>query len=369
MEPLIFTPTLMSEARGLERTAPLLLRWAARSDTQGQAFREQVERAARLVPEAQRRRVLGPISRRAREDQVIAAVDALLLAKTLHDLGWHVDHEPVRESLTPDLCIRRGDAEYIVEIRTVIGQLADRRQQYERVSQALDGVEGPFPLTITNVDLAPNASLKAWARRGRELVAGGDTPGPGVFSSPGVTVGYVLRDADPDGTLYPAVTGHQEMLFGNDADRVEKAIDEKLRKYRQPIIVAVDLIDMMYGFNDAFEAFYGARPIVQPLALGPPPHRNAYLGPAQGGILVGGDRCAIRARERLVALLPFVLRREDSGELAVRARLMANPAMEPLDDFAEFAPMPRLITAERTTKGPVMRWEPAEDPDGWSQVP
>src|SRR5262249_15145999 len=150
----------------------------------------------------------------------------------------------------------------------------------------------------------------------------------------------------------------QETLLGNDAERVENAIDEKLRKYKQPIIVALDLIDLIYPFDDAFEAFYGARPIVQPLAFGPGPHRDAYLGPAQGGILVGNDRCAARPRERLVALLPFVLRVEDSGGLAVRAHLLANPAMEPLGDFAEFAPMPRLITAERTGERALMRWDP-----------
>lgn len=48
---------------------------------------------------------------------------------------------------------------------------------------------------------------------------------------------------------------------------------------------------------------------------------------------------------------------------------MANPAAEPIPEFAEFAPVPRLVVAERTPDGAMMKWEPEDEPAAWKHVP
>ena len=85
MAPLIFTAEVFEKARGeaLDDLSPLVLRWAAGDGPDGQRLRDQIERAAALVPEAKRPRVLGPMTLRASNDQVKAAVGVLFLAKML----------------------------------------------------------------------------------------------------------------------------------------------------------------------------------------------------------------------------------------------------------------------------------------------
>lgn len=80
--------------------------------------RAQLERAAALVPEDKRAKVLGPLFA-ASDDQLRVAVGVLLLAKTLNDLGWSVEFEPEIAEGTPDPHVSKPDAEYLVELAPI----------------------------------------------------------------------------------------------------------------------------------------------------------------------------------------------------------------------------------------------------------
>ena len=110
-EPLIFTPELMADANARsEATRPLIQRWAVFAGQGRELARGQLEDAARLVPPEKRRRALGPLYS-DNDKQVFAAAGVLLLAKTLTDQGWQVEHEPEIEGVTPDCRITKNAAE------------------------------------------------------------------------------------------------------------------------------------------------------------------------------------------------------------------------------------------------------------------
>lgn len=147
--PLIFTPEVCGKAQGpLDGLSPLVLRWAGGKDEHVERIREQIESAAALVPELQRARVLGPISPRASDDQVQAAVGGILLAKMLVDHGWTVEFEPAIGAQTPDLLIRKGSVENIVEIRRVVGRAAEDSRSRLMVQRVLEDIRTATPLNI-----------------------------------------------------------------------------------------------------------------------------------------------------------------------------------------------------------------------------
>jgi hypothetical protein len=379
VSPLIFTPELRARAQAapLDALSPLLLRWARGDDAEIERLRDQIERAAALVPESQRARVLGPLlAARASDGQVKATVGGLLLAKTLADQGWSVEFEPVLEAQTPDLLIHKGAIENIVEIRRVVGRADEGIRPRLLLQRALRGIRTATPLNINALHVDGGASLKPLVEHVTAVLALRPLPkGPQSFKSQGVFVAYEIPISDDGEPTFPAVFGWPlRVIHGNDADRVEEAINEKLRAYKQPIIVALDLDGVMDGFDDVVDAFYGERKIIVPVRMdGGEPPGEAYLGPMQDGMLVGRDRNTARARKRLVALLPFEWGISGTSEAdgpALRARLLANPAIEPPSNFEEFAPIPRFIAASRPEPGKaMMQWEPPGNPSGWRHVP
>jgi hypothetical protein len=73
MPALIFTDGLRQKATGeLDELTPLILRWAGAQGEGAERLRQQIEAAAALVPKEKRARVLGPLSPKARDDQVKA---------------------------------------------------------------------------------------------------------------------------------------------------------------------------------------------------------------------------------------------------------------------------------------------------------
>jgi len=377
MSPLIFTTALRDKAKGeLDALRPQLLRWAGAEGDQGERVRDQIERAAALVPEAKRSRVLGPISERVGDDQVKAAVGGLLLAKMLSDQGWSIEFEPIIGTQTPDLFIRKAAVEYVVEVRRVVGRADEGNRPRLLVQRALKGIRTATPLHINALEVEGSASLKPLVEHVRTVLAT-RPKGPQQFKSRGVFVAYEIADPGGDAPIFPAVFGWpSRVILGNDADRVEAAINEKLRAYKQPIVVALDLDGVVYAFDDVVEAFYGEQKIIVPVHMGgDKPPGEARLGPLQDGMLVGRDRNASRARERLIALLPFswgLTLGGSSGAVGFDelARVMANPASEPPSTFDEFAPIPRFIAGERVDEQTVMmRWEPRADPSGWRHLP
>lgn len=379
MRPLVFTPEIRAKAKGeIDALSPLLLQWAAAEGPEGESLRDQIEHAAQLVPEPQRPRVLGPFSVRAPPDQVKAALGSLFLAKTLSDLGWSVDFEPVIGTLTPDLRIQKAGIDYMVEVRRVVGRADEDSRPRMLVQRALKGIRTATPLNINFLQVDGAASLKPFVEHVKSVLSARPVPiGPQRFNSPGVTIRYELSGPyTGDEPIFNAVFGWpMKVTYGNDADRVEAAINEKLRAYKQPIIVALDLDGVLFGFDDVIDAFYGQRKIIVPVRLdgGAHPPGEARLGPMQDGMLVGRHRNAARARERLIALLPFswglsTARGRDTFDLY--SRVLVNPASEPPSAFAEFAPIPRFVPGERRDQQTIMMgWEPPIDPAGWRHTP
>ncbi len=373
MPALIFTPELLERARrGTDALGPLLLQWAG-SGEKGEQLREQIERAAALVPDGRRQRVLGPLSLQSSDDQVRTMVGTLLLAKTLADFGWVVEYEPPIGIQTPDLFVRNGSAQYVVEVRRVLGRLGDGNRMYLLLQRALRGIQTTTPLNLKHLAIDGAASLKPVVEHIKSVLAGAVPKGVQSFSSPGVHITYELSDPGEDEPIFPAVFSWQRPeLYGDDSERVEVAINEKLRVYKQPIVVALDLVEVLGEYQAVRDAFYGAQPIVVPIdMMGRGSAGVARLGAMQNGMLVGRDRNAQRARERLIAVLPFdwgLTRSSATFELS--AQLLGNPAIEPPQGFSEFAPIPRFIFSERKDEDTVMmRWEPAANPKDWSHRP
>jgi hypothetical protein len=381
VSPLIFTPEVCARARDcapLDALSPLLLRWAgAGDDTPLARICDQIERAAAQVPDAQRPRVLGPLlADRATDGQIKATVGVLLLAKMFADQGWSIEFEPViGETQTPDLLIRKDTLQNIVEVRRVVGRADEDSRPRLLVQHALRGIRTATPLHINTLQVDGSASLKPLVEHVKAILARRPLPqGRQSFKSPGVFVAYEIPNSEGGEPIFPAVFGWPtRVIHGNDANRVEEAINEKLRAYKLPIVVALDLDGVMGSFDDVVDAFYGERKIIVPVRMdGGVPSGDAYLGPMQDGMLVGRDRNAERARERLIALLPFEwgVAFGDAERPAVCARLLANPASEPPSRFEEFAPIPRFIAASRPEPGKaMMQWEPPDDPSGWRHQP
>jgi hypothetical protein len=163
---LIFTTELLESAREVaDPPTPLLLQLAGATGEAGERRREQVERAAALVGEEQRARVLGPLSLGATDDQVRTAAGGLLLAKTLSDLGWSVVYEPTIGTQTPDLLVRKNGAEYVVEVRRVLGRFEIDTRSFLLVQRALSAIRTKTPMHLVHLDVDGAASLKETLQR------------------------------------------------------------------------------------------------------------------------------------------------------------------------------------------------------------
>jgi hypothetical protein len=371
--PLIFTPELCAKARGpLRGLTPLLLRWAGDEGVQADRIRDQIERAASLVHESKRRRVLGQIAVGASDDQVKAAVGGLLLAKMLVDQTWDVEFEPAVGTQTPDLRIRKPGIEYIVEIRRVVGRARGGSRERRLVHDALRGIRTATPLHVEALQVDGGSSLKPLVEHVKTVLAARPRPsGRQRFASRGVMMEYEISTPRGDEPIFSAVFGWPIQVFsGDDADLVMEAIKQKLYRYKQPIVVALDVTEVMDGFDDAVDALYGERNFIVPIHAGcSEPPGKAHLGPMQDGMLTGNDRDAVRVRKRLIAALPFSWGIRDKSEgFGVSARVLTNPAIEPPTLLEEFAPVPRFVVASRVgATNAMMRMEPA-NADGWWHV-
>ena len=355
-EPLIFTPTLVSKAAEAIQHEPysgrLLHRLATRSSEQnGDLLRAQLERAAWLVPPNQRERVLGPFSSSCDDEQVRAAIGTLLIAKTLGDLGWEIDFEPEVDQSTPDLRIRKSNSEYLVEIKRVRETAIDHEQErmIARVRDALKDEQTLTPIFLRSISLSPQASLKRFVRSLRRLWDEEKAVGTShLFQDDGVAIGFRVptRFAEP----MPAILswsggGH----IVDPVPMIRRHLNDKLKKYKFPVAVALDF-DETYltdPFSAVEQALYGQEAFQVHVDLAddvestPPSPVRVRL---QNGLLQRRNGEAKRARERLRAVLPFVVR--DTDVYQVQARVLANAALDTLESLAEFAPIPRLVVVE-----------------------
>ena len=142
-------------------------------------------------------------------------------------------------------------------------------------------------------------------------------------------------------------------MCGDDHDTVRAAIDEKLKRYKVPLIVALEMVDCIGAFETVEDVLYGRTVMKIPIntATGGPAG-PLELGRAKDGIVVRRDHNAERARDRLDAILPFQVHCRDDG-FRVAARVLANPFTLERPELLEFRPIPRLVVTE-STRGQVV---------------
>jgi len=359
--PLIFTPELLAKCPKEPILAvSFLYRLAVLEGREGEAIRAQIERAAALVPAPQRPRVLGSLLRTSSsDDQVRTTIGGLLLAKALADLGWMVAHEPEEANGTPDLRIQKDGRQYLVEIRRVI----DNRQKVDemgllRVRDALRHIQTNTPLVLHSVQVSGSASLKRFVEQVESVLAGSRPTGRQVFNEKGVLIHYEVRPPLEGGLEVPAASYlPTRVIYGSATDDIQKAIGEKLGRYKVPLIVALDLVDRHISFDTVEDVLFGARAVTfdfdpeQGIVGEPRPGRTA------SGLLAKRGQDGDRARARLLAALPFRLTSTGpDSTYQLHACMLANPAQESPYDFKEFTPMPRLVVTRETTEGRLLQY-------------
>lgn len=347
---LIFTDELIARARAApEATRRLIYRWATFPGPEREKARSQLEAAARLVPVDQRPRVLGQLHSDD-DKQVMATAGVVLLAKLLADQGWRVEHEPDISGVTPDLRIRKGKAEFLVEVRHVAGDFG-LPPAYQRLEASLRDIRTRTPANFFTIQVDGRASLrgfKAFLRRALDEKATGRQ----VYEKPGILISFELLRRPLDREI-GVFSGHTGKAFAfDDRPNVRAALDEKLKKYPFPLIVALQGIEVGDLFKAAEEELFGSEVIQIPIshATGGPAGPPRRARKPDDSILSRPKSDGARVRARLEALLPFEVNVTDRG-FAVRARLLANPAKPGVVGLDEFRPIPSLLHLDARKMG------------------
>jgi hypothetical protein len=350
VERLIFTDDLIARARAQpEARRSLIHRWAVFEGPAREAARYQLDAAASLVPPSQRARVLGLLHSND-DKQVMAAAGVLLLAKVLGDHGWLVEHEPSISGGTPDLRIQKGQADFLVEIRRVVGDLGVPTA-YPRLRAALTGIQTKTPASFTAIEVDGGASLKRF-RAFLLQVLSEKRIGPQVFAEPGVLIRFELHHhpREHETEVIFSYCAREEMITIDERPKVRAALDEKLRKYRFPLIVALQGIDEGDLFRAAEDELFGSVVCVFPTGQAEGSARTPWIERQSDSAVVRPDSNGDRVRARLEALLPFVVNITGQG-FAVRARLLANPAKPGVAGLEEFRPIPSVLHLGSTRMG------------------
>jgi hypothetical protein len=340
-ERLIFTDELIAAARAQpEARRRLIQRWALFDRAGAEECRFQLEAAAALVPVEKRPRVIGPLIR-GDEKQTTVAAGVLLLAKVLTDQGWIVEHEPEIAGVTPDLAISKGGATFLVEARQVVGDFG-LPSAYPRLQAELAGIQTRTPVSFSTMEVDGGASLRGF--RKCLLRALEERPsGPQQYREPGIFICFELHLPPLDFEM-PAFFGHNgEAIWFDDAPSVRTALDEKLKKYQFPLIVALQGIDTGNLFGAAEDVLYGSRAFRIPISHatgGPAGPTRLVRRPDSVALRRGSD--GDRVRDRLEGLLPFELGATDRG-FTIRARLLANPAKLGVEGLEKFQPIPSVL--------------------------
>lgn len=376
MDKVLFTPDRMASLPEIaSHSSSLITRLARWPGPQGIALRAQLERVASAVPTMARPRVLGPLmSNSASDGQVRDALHALLLARTLSDLGWEVHFEPKFEkNLTPDLLIRRGESQYVVEVRRVLGEMHGWDKS-ARLIDAVAGVATRHPMEILDAAIDGAASLKGF-RRFVEKLRGQPLPtGKQIFKDQGVSVVFRVYETSFD---VPAILGATSQGICCDVrPAIRAAITEKLKRYPMPLVVALDLVDVLNPFDGVREAICtGEEHLVIPINMttGEPagPSRVEFK---QSALVHGRASNAVRARERLIGVLAFECGFGSEPRYEVAAQWIANPTA-PAQTFEAFAPIPRFVVVDQTSAHRTMAYLGADNLPGptaqlnWRHIP
>lgn len=350
-ERLIFTDDLISAARARpEERRSLIQRWSLFEGPARDAARRQLEDAAILVPEPQRSRVLGPLFSESHM-QATTTTGSLLLAKVLRDQQWVVEYEPEISAATPDLRIRKGRAEFVVEIRHVAGDLA-LPPALDRVRASLQDIRTNTPARFTVLEVDGGASLKPFRHFLMQALRK-PRSGPHEYRASGVHIRFTL-DLSPRETLTGVFFsyGREDMISLDERPKVRAALDEKLKKYRFPLIVALQGIDDGDLFRAAEDVMYGSVVCIFPIshAKGDPP-TPARVERLPDSAVLRSNSDGDRVRARLEALLPFTLQIASGRGFMLRARVLGNPARPEAPGLREFLPIPSVLPVDPERMG------------------
>jgi len=376
--PLIFTPERIAKARAQGRlySGTVLERLILQPDEWVAPQREQLERIAARISQAKRARVLGGLE----SEGVAGVVNQLLFTATLEENGWTVEHEPPVDGGTPDLRIEKDACSFIVEVvRVEVVKPED--QAIARIRDALAGRTTHRPICIRSVNVSGSASLKRFVDH---VLALSDAPPETtheLFQEAGVLVAFDLlpRVEEPWPVYSGSVLGAR---FCGSTPEIRNAVAKKVKAYKLPLVVAVDLVGVVRAFHEARSAIYGSEAFRIPIDLNPD-SPNAGISLAEGGWMVLPDgplnlpgRVGERARARLLGVLPFQVNLDGAFRYIVNAALLGNPLLPDPAVLAPFAPIPRCVPTSIREGTATMTWlgaspTPLEENDWlrWAWIP
>jgi hypothetical protein len=367
---LLFTPERIARAkkRGRPYSGPALDRLILLPDWYTTPRREQLERIAARVPGEKRTRVLRPLDSKGDH----GAINQLLLGAMLAELGWNVDPEPNIDGKTPDFRIEKDGAEFVVEVMRV-----ERPDPFEeaiaRIRDALEPYSTHRPISITGAHVNGSASLKGFVRHVRSLEDAPPGQTGGRFREDGVSVAFILHErvAQPRRILLSWSPGTR---VGDFVDDIRDAIAEKTKRYKLPLIVAVDLVGVIRPFEDTQSALYGNQVFSIPVRRDggelPPDVPEVSLIRIPDGPLTARGAAGKRARARLIGVLPFQVSLNPQLHYSVNAALLGT-LQATRELVSGFSPMPHCVPTEIGEREATMTWFGGEGPPlehpAWAQ--
>lgn len=358
---------------------PALSMWADVAGAEGEALREQLQRLMAIVPQMRRARILGAITSAKRFDERARdAVYSLTLAKTFADHGWTVEFEPgMPDGSTPDLKISKAGVEHVVEVRRVTGK-SHGWDKTGPLRKALAEVRTKTPMRVIGYGWDGRTSFKGFkAHLLKQLSATPRPEGPQSFCEGGFSIAYEF--VGELGRESSAIFSTSARFSGSDRARVREAINEKLARYKCPLIVALDLAGVHSPFETVEEVIYGEIQFIVPVSTTATEFEQRRREPIRQqrapGLFHGGGHDAIRARERLEGVLAFECSFDiEQKGLTVRPCFFANPSTPEPNPHTSFAPFPRSVVTKREGDLAWPTWVNAEGSNvpsrpSWRYVP
>src|SRR5262249_10172747 len=146
------------------------------------------------------------------------------------------------------------------------------------------------------------------------------------------------------------------------------------KRYKLPLIVAVDLVGVIRPFEDTQSALYGNQVFSIPVRRDggelPPGVPEVSLIRVPDGPLTAGGAAGNRARARLIGVLPFQASLDPRSHYSVTAALLGT-LQATRELVSGFSPMPHCVPTETGEREATMTWFGGEglplEPPAWAQ--
>ena len=237
-------------------TSQLVL-WNEVAGAEGEALRAQLRRLVAIVPSDKRARVLGQIlGEKKLEGQTRDAVHSLLLAKTLTDMAGPLSLSRSCPKADPRLPIEKCGGEILRGGPPCYRQGGTDGQDWS-VEVGPGRGSTRTPIRIVGFGWDGRTSFKGLKSYLLNQLRGAVRPeGPQSFSKGGFSISYEFIEHPLDREV-PAVFSTSTTFHGGERDQVHEAINDKLSKYKLPLIVALDLAGVLSPFETVEEVLLG----------------------------------------------------------------------------------------------------------------